>query len=159
MYFSTLGMSSKGKSGRKPKPLHHRAVKARKEESTEREKSMRLNQATAAGAPYLPNGLLSGSQFGVLPLPDMPTLMEAETMTLFLGSLHFFIHSLSTEAHQGLAREWPPQASKSEEGQWEGEDLKALFPRQHLPLLSESDFPESMYTGKTQHFQGPLPSR
>lgn len=59
--------------------MHHRAVKARKEGSTDRENSMRLNKATAVEALCLPNRLLSGSQFGVLLLPDMPTLTEAES--------------------------------------------------------------------------------
>lgn len=79
MYFSPLGISSKGEPDRKPRPLHHRAVKAREEGSTDRENSMRLNKATAVGVPCLPNGLLSGNQFGVLPLPDMPMLTEAES--------------------------------------------------------------------------------
>lgn len=79
MYFSPLGMSSQGEPGRKPRPLHHRAVKAKEKGSTDRENNMRLNKATAVGAPRLPNGLLSGSQFRVLSLPDMPTLTEAES--------------------------------------------------------------------------------
>lgn len=72
-------MSSQGEPGRKPRPLHHRAVKAKEKGSTDRENNMRLNKATAVGAPRLPNGLLSGSQFRVLSLPDMPTLTEAES--------------------------------------------------------------------------------
>lgn len=60
--------------------------------------------------------------------------------------LHSFIHSLSTDAHQGLSREQPPRLTSWRWGQKGGEDLNALLSQGGTCLLEVSLTAPSPYT-------------